>query len=219
MNFEELKVVWDSETKEAQFTLNEAALHAVVRRRNEEIHRGAACCQLGDIIGGIGFGVVMVVFAVILAMGDPAWFASWKWIRVQVSGWHVAGLFLSGLIMWGYAVAMYGVRRRQLQREENSADSLRGDLDRAIAHTDFQIRVARSSVWWGLVPQWVATCLLGLVVFSLSELSAGYFSAILGVLGALLSVVITCQLRAINGRYAPRRRELELLRTKLADMQ
>lgn len=219
MDFEELKVVWSSQSNEPLFTLNEAALHAIIRRRNEEVHRRAARCQVGEMVGGVVFGLLMIVLAAVLALGDPAWLASSKWIRVPVEQWHAAALFLAGGIMFYYAAYMYGCRRRQLRREEDYASSLRGDLERALAHVDFQIRIARSIVWWGLIPQWVATGLWCVVFFHLLGASAEHYVLIFAVMIAGLAVVVACQQRAITRRYEPRRRELESLRAKLADPQ
>lgn len=222
MNFEELKVIWDAENKEHLFTLDEAALHAVVRHRNAEVHRRAARCQVAEIVGGLVFGLVMFVLASVLALGDPQWLASLNWIRVPVAAWHSAVLALSGVSMFYYAAQMYGARRRQLRREENFAASLHGDLDRALAHTNFQIQVARSILWWGLTTQWVATAAFGIVVFHLAGFSTKNFlplTAVVLALVGLFAVVVTCQRRAISRRYEPRRRELESLRAKLADPQ
>ena len=222
MDFEELKVIWDSQNKEPAFTLNEAALHAIVRRRNEETHRCAARCQVADIVGGVGFSLVSFVLAGVLALGDAAWLGSLKWIRVPVSHWHVAALFLCVGIMFYYAAYMYGARRRPLRREEDFATSLRGDLDRAIAHVDFQIRIARSILWWGLIPQWVSAGIWCAVILHLVGASAKNYvaiSAVVALMVVMLAVVVACQQRAISRRYEPGRRELESLRTKLADPQ
>jgi hypothetical protein len=60
------------------------------------------------------------------------------------------------------------------------------------------------------------------VVFHLVGASADdivLISAVVAAMVGLLAVVVACQQRAISRRYEPSRRELESLRTKLADPQ
>jgi hypothetical protein len=217
MEFSELKMIWDSQNEEPLYAMNEAALHGVVRRRNEETNRCISRCYLVEIATGAACGALMLVCAGVLVFGSPAWLATFSWIRVAVSRWDSLGLLVAGGVWFYYCAYMYLARKRQLQREELFAATLRGDIDRALAQTEFQVATARSIVWWGLIPVWVATALWVLILLHLSA-KPGWTYLLMGVimLGALAFVVSGKQ-RAITNRYQPRRRELEALRLKLVD--
>jgi len=55
----------------------------------------------------------------------------------------------SGGIWFYYSAYMFLARKRQQRRVEVFDSTLRGDLDRTLAETDFRIAHARSIVWWG----------------------------------------------------------------------
>jgi hypothetical protein len=110
---------------------------------------------------------------------------------------------------------MFGARRRQGRREENFGTSLRGDLDRALDHVGFQIRIARSIVWWGFLPAWVATVLWIVVFLRLKGVHMWAYGMIAGVMTAAFAVSVWCQHRAISKRFEPRRQELLVLRDKI----
>jgi hypothetical protein len=98
--------------------------------------------------------------------------------------------------------------------------SLRGDLDRALAETDFRIALARNIIWWGLVPVWVAAALWVTTLLHLKAAPPAWANVFMAALlvGSLVTVVSGKQ-NAITNKFEPRRRELESLRAKLADPQ
>lgn len=219
MEFAEMKVIWDSQNEEPLYAMNEAALHAIVQRRTEEWARSRTRCFLTEITIGLICGALMLVCAVVLAFGDPASLRVLSWIKVRVSPWDSLALFAAGGLWFFYAAAMYLARRRQQRREEAFESSLRGDLERALDQTRFQMNLARDIVWWGLLPIWVAG---GLWVLTLCHLVAAPLSAylLMGIFiaGSLVFVVAGKQ-RSITKRFRPRQDELESLRAKLADAQ
>jgi hypothetical protein len=114
---------------------------------------------------------------------------------------------------------MFLARKRQQRRVEVFDSTLRGDLDRALAETDFRITHARSIVWWGLVPVWVATSLWLAVFYRLLAMPAWSYVFIGATMLGSFVVVVSGKQKSITNRFEPRRRELESLRTKLADPQ
>ncbi len=217
MEFSELKMIWDSQNEEPLYAMNEAALHRVVRRRSEEINRCMSRCYLMEIASGFIFGGFMLVCAGALAFGNAAWLATFSWIKVTVSRWDSAALFVASAIWFYYGAYMYLARKRQLRREELFDSTLRGDIDRALAQTEFQVRVARRIVWWGLIPVWVATGLWVLTVFHLAAKPTWVYFFMGTVMIVALAAVVATKQRAITNRYEPRRRELEALRAKLEE--
>lgn len=217
MNFEELKGVWDSQDKEPLYVVPQTALHELVRQRRDDEHRKTAVRHAIETIVNAVAGVVTLVLAGCLAWGDPAWLATFSWLKAPVSPWDAAALFLAGVAWLFCAAYMWSARRRQLQREENLAQSIRGDLERALAHVAFRIRIARDIVWWGLIPAWFAAGLFVLVLFRLQQApSWAYWVIALLMVGTFVTIQ-WWQHYAIRKFYEPRRRELESLRAKLTN--
>lgn len=217
MNIEELKVIWDSQTKEPLYVLPQTSLHDLVRRRRDEERRKTAVRHAIESVGNGFAGLVTVAAAAWLAWGDPAWLASLSWLKAPVSPWDAAALFLAGVAWLFCAAYMWHARRRQIRREANLADSIRGDLERALDHIAFQIRIARGIVWWGLIPAWFAAGLLVLVLFHLRQAPAwSYWLIALMMVGTFVTIH-WWQHFAIRRLYEPRRRELESLMAKLAN--
>jgi hypothetical protein len=219
MDFEQLKVIWDSQNDEPLYAVDGAALHAIVRRRKEQEHRRTAWCYGREIAINIVMGFVMFVGAGLLAWADRDWLQSLSWINVPVTPWHVAAFAVGGAIWIYCANHMWSARRRQLRREESMAATLHGDLERASAHIAFQIAIARSIVWWGLLPSWFAAGLSIVVVFHLKGAPSWAFAMMAVVMTAAFALALACQHYVVRLRYLPRQRELETLRAKLADQQ
>lgn len=217
MNFEELKVIWDSQSKEPLYVLPETSLHELVRRRRDEERRKTAVRHVVESAGNGLAGLVTVAAAACLAWGDPAWLANLSWLKAPASPWDAAALFLAGVAWLFCAGYMWNARRRQIQGEENLAQSIRGDLERALEHIVFQIRIARGMVWWGLIPAWFAAGLFVMVLFRLRQAPTwGYWVIALMMVGTFVTIH-WWQHYAIRRLYEPRRLELESLRAKLTD--
>ena len=161
MEFNEMKMIWDSQNQEPLYAMNEAALHAVVQRKNQEWNRCLSRCFAGEITVGLVCGALMAICAGALGLGDPAWLATLPWMKIAASRWDILALLAAGGIWFYYSAYMFLARKRQQRRVEVFDSSLRGDLERALAQTDFQIALARSIVWWGLIPGVGGRCALG----------------------------------------------------------
>jgi hypothetical protein len=217
VDFEELKVVWDSQNDEPLYAMNAKALGAMIRRRIETEHRRTAWSHGREIVINFATGLALFGLGSVLAWGEPAWLATRSWVQVPVSGWHALATFVAGGIWLYCAVYLWMARRRQLRQEESYGTSLHGNLERALAHIDFQIHIARSILWWGLVPSWIAAVLAIAVIFHLQGAPALAYAMMATVMASAFLVTVWCRHRAIRRRYMPRRRELEPLRAKLAE--
>ena len=219
MEFEEMKMIWDSQNHEPLYAMNEAALHRVVHRRLQDWQRCLSRSFAAEISVGLLCSAVMLAYAGVLTFGDPTWLVTRRGTSVTVSPWDIAALLTAGAIWIYYSAYMMMVRTRQLRREEAFESTLRGDIERALAYLDFQVDTARNIVWWGILPAWAAATLWVLALFHLkgappwAYLLVGFIA-----LFAFVAVVVGKQ-RSITHKFAPRRRELEALRAKLADPQ
>ncbi len=219
MEFEEMKMIWDSQNREPLYAMNEGALHRVVQNRLQSWQRCLSLSFAVEITIGLLSGVVMLAYAGVLAFGNPAWLIKRAGGIVTVSSWDLAALVAAAVIWFYYGAYMMFVRGRQLRREEAFDSTLRGDIERALDHTDFQVATARNVVWWGIIPAWAAGTLWVGALFHLKSAPMwGYVLMGAVMLIAFIAVVIGKQ-RSITNKFAPRRRELESLRAKLADPQ
>jgi hypothetical protein len=180
-------------------------------------HSRTAWCYGREIAINAACAVSMFLLAGVLAWGDPAWLAARSWISVRVSVGHAAATFAAGLVWLHCAIYMWNARQRQLRREDALPASLDGDLTRALEHVNFQIDIARSIVWRGLLPALIAATVGIAVLFNLKDAPpSAYVVMIFAMIGAF-ACAVACQHFAIKRRYYPRRAELENLRAKLAD--
>lgn len=219
MEFSELKMIWDSQNQEPLYAMNEAALQGIVQRKNQEWNRCLSCCFTTEITIGLICGALMLVGACMAIFADTAWLAALPWIKVAPSRWDILALLAASGIWFYYSAYMFLARKRQQRRVEVFDSTLRGDLDRALAETDFRIAHARKIVWWGLVPVWVATSLWLAVFYRLLAMPAWSYVFIGATMLGSFVVVVSGKQKSITNRFEPRRRELESLRTKLADPQ
>lgn len=225
MNLEELKVAWDAQNKEPRFILDEADLHAIIRRRIQESNRRSACRYRAEISISVIFGLGTLAFAGILAFGPAEWLAMLSWPKVAPTRWDIAVLFGAGGTGLYFAFYLNHARLRLQRSGETFESSLRGDIERALARIGFQIKIAKNIVWWGFIPVYAAITLWVLVLFRLLLGDAkgaalnGSFVPAASVLIAAFVAEVFCRQKAIRECYEPHRRELESLRRKLADPQ
>ena len=220
MEFSEMKMIWDSQNQEPLYAMNEAALQAIIRRRNQESEHCLSRCFAIEITVGVICGALMFLCAGALLVSGPALLAALPRMRAAASIWDILALVAAGGIWFYYSAYMYLARKRQQRRVETFDSSLRGNLDRSLSQTDFQIALARDIVWLGLVPVWLAGALWVVTLLHLKAAPPTWAYIVMAALliGSLAAVVVRKQ-RSITNRFEPRKRELQSLRTKLADPQ
>jgi hypothetical protein len=218
MEFSELKVIWDSQNQEPLYAMNEAALQAIIQRKNQESDSCLSRCFATEITIGLVCSALMFICAGALLFGGSALLATLPRMKVAPSPWDILALVVAGGIWFYYSAYMFLARERQQRRVEILDSSLRGDLERALSQTEFQIALARNIVWWGLVPVWVAGALWVTTLLHLKAAPAAWTYVLMAalIIGSLVVVVVGKQ-RSIANKFEPRRRELESLRAKLAD--
>ncbi len=217
MELSEIKVIWDTQNQEPLYGVNEAALHSVIQRRNHETNRCLARCFATEITVGLFCFVLMIVYAAVLAAGGQGWLVKPWGKLVAPSSWDYLGLLAAAAIWFYYAAYMLGARKRQQRQVEVFDSTLRGDLDRALSQTEFQIKMIRDNAWRGLAPIWLAAIIWMIVLFHLKGAASWVYLLMIGVSIIALGVVIWKKEALIRGRFLPRQQELESLRAKLTD--
>jgi H+/Cl- antiporter ClcA len=197
--------------------MNEAALHQIVQQRNQAMNRCLARCFSLEIAVGLVCFAAILAYAGVLAFGDPGWLITPRGRSVAPTRWHILLLLIAAGIWFYYSAYMYRARKRQQRQVEVFDSTLRGDLDRALSQTDFQITMLKKIVWRGLAPVWVASAIWMVVLFHLKNAPTWIYPFMIAIALASLVGVIASKQRSIASKYLPRRRELAALRSKLAE--
>jgi len=215
MDFEEMKVLWDSQNEDPLYAVNQAGLHAMLLRESCDFRRAVFWRDLREISIGIVASTGFLLFGRLLVAGQPELLASWFNIKVSPTAWDLVALVVAAILWIHYALWQYASRKRQEHRERKFAASLLGDLEREIAGTEHQIRMLKNVLGWGVLPVWTATFLFLFVAFRLLDLS-GWIVLVVGVafLGAVV-LDLRWKQRPIPRDLLPRKHELESLREKL----
>jgi hypothetical protein len=219
MDFDEMRVIWNSQNDEPLYAIDQAALHASVRRKSRAFVRRVLWRDIREIGIGLLAGTGFLVFGGMLAFGHED-----RWRRligadVEVSRSDVATLLVvSGLWLFCAAYQLMS-RRRQERSERRFESSLCGDLDRTISQTDYQIRMATSVVWWGLLPVWLATVLFVYVLFNLASTPPAVLilAAVVVPVGFALDILL--KRRPLRTELMPLKQEFETLRRKLTESE
>ncbi len=219
MDFEELRVIWNSQNSRPLYAIDEATLRERVRRRNRAFLRRVLWRDAREIAIGLAAGAGLLVFGAMLVLEDEGRWRLWFGPGVRMSRWD-AFLLLIGSGLWLF-FACYQVvaRKRQEQRERRFESSLRGDIDRTISRTAHEIRMLRSIVWWGLVPVWVATALFVYVIVTLVPTPPMALLLASIVVPAGFVVDLLYKRRPLRTELLPLKQEFESLRHTLMESE
>lgn len=186
MSFDEIQTIWDAESQRDLFAVDEAALHRMVRRQGRTVARYVGV-----------FEVMMILITLTMAMvlgGEPIVYGHDHHQFVDAAIWLVITTYL----------LIGRVRRRR--RDHGFDDSVRGDLDKAIAQIDYQIRRLRSFLWWFIVPIGIGAA---------TSLAVLHDSKPLWVWPLVVAALLTAwwsMRRDLIQHQLPKKRELEALR-------
>jgi uncharacterized membrane protein HdeD (DUF308 family) len=207
MKFEELQMIWNIQTRQPLYAINEIALHAELLRQRQKLRRTwfrwmiapayLAAGTLGLLIGSL------LLFFVFKA-------------STSITGADAAMLSVSGGAMLYFMTTIVRYRRLERRREAASGGSLREELERGIANLDYQIRSGGgSSANWMALPL-VLSVLLTLVVIS-DLMSAPLLFPVLvgGVMLLSFPVELWRHRRRVTRDLLPRKRTLESLLSRL----
>lgn len=188
MEFEDMQMIWNSEKQEKMFVIDEAALFKMVKQKSGSINRSLQIFEWLMVIVNLVVGVFLLVDGVLDA--------------------EAAYEFLLPLMYLGYAIYMFIRRRNRQQTQKDFAETMLGEVDKAIWQLDYLIAQTKSIAFWYLVPLTV----VGVAVILLN-------SQILWAIGVLCLTVLASYFGTrweIERCYMPKKRELESLRQTIA---
>ncbi|MDA7915935.1 hypothetical protein N9B94_01720 [Verrucomicrobia bacterium] len=120
MKFDELKVIWDSQTNEPLYAIDHDAMHQSIRREGKDIQKVLTIFEAMSML---------ILFTLGIVIGSEPFFEG-----------HDYHQYIDATVY--IAIGSYLAMEFRRRRREGAAfdDSLLGDLDRAIFHVNTQIR-------------------------------------------------------------------------------
>ena len=205
MDFDDLKVTWDSQSEELLYSVNEDGLRAVLRKKHQEFKRLVYWQELQTYGSSLLF-VTVVSIAFIAGFMEMFQPETTRWdslaLLLAASGW----LYFGGKIYVG--------RKKQEQRERKFTSSLRDELDRDIAQVEYQIS-SRKHIVLGFIPPYAGAILFMWVVFRMTGVTEWAVVPLTAAMIGGLVLESRSQQRLVDHKLAPRKEELESLRDKL----
>jgi len=196
MNFEDLKVIWDTEKERPAFTLDEETLSRAVVRRAEKFRRQIFWRDWREI------GVALVLVVVFLWQGITS---------IDKAGGEVTLLSWSHFITAMACAFVAGFIRisgqRQKAREANGTDSIEGNLKKLSSHLSLQIRLLNNVGWWYLLPLLPG----GLLSFAATSDDGVEFWGCIAFLLILFGGILWLNLWVAGKQLVPQQREVDSL--------
>ena len=205
MNFEDLKVIWDSQADAPMYAVNEEGLHALLRQNTAHFTRRMRWQRLQTYLASL-MVVGPISFLLIAHFGG---------LNPLATTWNAVALFTAAAAWLYFGGRVFVGRKRQAERERHFTSSLRDEIDRDIAQVTYQIDT-RKQIMLSFIPPHVGSLLLVSVVFRLSSFAWWAIVPVLVVLLVNLVLESRSQQRLVDRELIPRQRELESLRDKLA---
>lgn len=186
MEFDDMKKIWDTQTNEPLYVLNEAALHNRIRAKKRKARSISNVSELMAIVVNTGAGVFLMI--------DNMYKTT-------------PNLYLYLLAAWMLFTAAYCVilRARRMRSNLKFDRSVLGDLDVAIATAGYQVRLS-DLLRWNIIP----TAMLIILALWSADKSIGLIIAF------VIFFAITWYASGWEHNYYKRRKgELEQLRSLL----
>jgi hypothetical protein len=200
MNPDEFKQVWQSQTSEAQLTIDADLLLQEVRRNQQHF----AACILWRDVREIGVAILMLPLWLFLGhtLALP-----WTWYLMMPMLVWIAGFMLMD-------------RLRHQRRPPEPADPLRKCVQHSLAQVEHQIWLLGNVLWWYILPPAVAALAFFAQVAwhtrSLGWLAAFNMAFVVTVACAILAFIYWINQLAVR-QLVSRRDELAALLASLQD--
>ncbi len=131
MELDELQKIWDTQNKEPIFTINMDGMHRVIKKKR---NRTKFASNLNE------WGLIMIAIVT----------ASILFYR-NADNWNFYSL-LPGIVLLLTGVYVFIGRFKRKKMEKQFDQTILGDLDQAISNASFEIRRAKTFLWWYILP-------------------------------------------------------------------
>ena len=191
MEFEEMKVIWDSQREQEMYAIDVDAMHRKIKRKARKVERSISFNEISII--------VICAFISLMSLREPV---------LEETGYH---RIFGSVVMLCVAGWMLMKRLARLKLRSQFDFTLTGDLDRAIAESKAHLLLARTFHLWFVLP---AVSIVLVNTMAKSEYSKEVFVRLLGVsLGLVLSIALVKL--GIRCAQVPEHRNLQALRDTL----
>jgi hypothetical protein len=189
MNFEQMKVIWDSQDQRPMYAVDEAALHESIRRGSRSFRNRIVASHLAIVAAWVALATLYLVAPL-------------------TAGEHLHRLAAAAILLALAAGQMIGLRDRT-RGEARFDDSIRGDLDLAIWRIDHDIGWARS-LRRGYVPLFLVAISIDFAVRLTPAFAAVWAGAV--VLVGVASWSLEAEIRWL---YLPKKNRFQMIRDRL----
>lgn len=193
MNFEHMKVIWDSQARRPLYAVDEVVLHASVRRRSRRFQHLIEFSHLSIVATWVALATMYL-------------------IAPLTHSEHSHQLAVAAILLALAAGQVVGVIRRR-RGEAGFDESLRGDLDRAVWRIDYDITWARS-LRRMYVPLFLVAISIDLALRLTPVLALAWAAMVALVAG--VSWTLDWEIRSV---YLPKKRRFETIREKLIESE
>lgn len=191
MEFEEMKVIWDSQREQEMYAIDVDAMHRKIKRKARKVERSISFNEISII--------VICAFVSLMSLREPV---------LEETGYH---RIFGSVVMLCVAGWMLMKRLARLKLRSQFDFTLTGDLDRAIAESKAHLLLARTFHLWFVLP---AVSIVLVNTMAKSEYSKEVFVRLLGVsLGLVLSIALVKL--GIRCAQVPEHSNLQALRDTL----
>jgi membrane protein implicated in regulation of membrane protease activity len=189
MEFEEMQVIWNSQNDEKLFAINEAAMHAHIKRKSKSTLVWLQRFEWMMI--GVNFIVAIILTVDAIRDGGP----NYQYV--------VSVMYL--------VYSIYGVYRRLTRRkgEVHFEETMLGELDKAIWRVEYLLKQGKFMMLWYMLP----LILVAALSFALSGKSPLAIAAFL----LLLPATYFGMRWEARKWHLPKKRDLESLRETLLE--
>lgn len=191
MDFEEMKVIWDSQNEEPMYAINQSALQASIKRKTRGFRRQVLLFEFIMILASFGGGIVFLLKPII-----------------ESANYHQ---IISAIIFFGASAVFFRSIWQRSKTEHSFEQTLRGDLEKALWQVQYHISRSRALRLGFILP----CCIAVLIDFGFEfEVGRIWFVALFLVLlgGATFGIE-----KEIRHCYMPKLRKLEALRETLME--
>lgn len=205
MNFEELKVIWNSQAEEPLYVVNENGLHQILREKSERLNR-FFFWQEAQTYGSSLF-VLLCILGVSIATETG-------FTRRTPTAWDLVGLLCAATGWLYFTITVYLSRAHQKRNNDRPTHSLREEVARDLRQVEFEID-QRKHIVRGYIPPYAGGLLLLWVFFRITGCPDWMIAPFIPIMIVAMFFESRGQRQIVERDLMPRKRELEHLRDKL----
>jgi len=184
MEFDEMKLIWDSQNNEPLFAIDQEALHRRIRDKEKSVAKTLDFVDVVMIVLNLVVGILLITDTW-LESGEP-----YEYVLPAVY-----------LVFFGYAIYRRLTRRQTVAAFE---ETILGRLEKGIWQADYLIHQTSSMFFWYLLPT--------MVVVNVVLFLNGAFWMALGLTAVTLPLAYFGGRWEVRKFYLPKKRELESIR-------